>query len=479
MADIILVNPKIGIYNKVFKPFLPLSLIAVATFPFYEGYKIKIIDQHIDKKWEDTLKASLKDKPLLVGVTSMTGSQLQGAIKASKLVKKYNPSVPVVWGGVHSTLFTKQTIINDFIDIIVKGEGEKTFQELVHALESKSDLSKVIGIVYKKNGKIIDTGFREFLDLNTLPIPPYQLINVRDYVHTYFYEKEVVEIETSRGCPFSCAFCYNKVFNKRIWRAKNAEKTFELMMFLYENYNINSILIIDDSFFISVPRVNKLAKLIKNSPVDFKWGFQGRLQGILKMTKSELETLVESGCKFLQFGVESGSPRILKLINKKITIEEVIRANRILANYPEMASFYNFIVGFPTETKEDMMMTVDLAWRLIEENPSAHIGTIHIYKEYPGTPLYEKALEDGFRPPQTLEEWANYDWQSAVKRDKSPELMKLVKRISVASYCLDDKIEMLGDSKLASIIAKMYRPISRFRFKHKFFKFMPETIFFK
>jgi len=250
------------------------------------------------------------------------------------------------------------------------------------------------------------------------------------------------------------------------------------MEYFAAQHGIRNILAIDDSFFVDLRRVNGIVKRIRSSRYAFKFGFQGRLQGVLDMSDRELDALAEAGCRFLQFGVESGSPRILKLINKQLTVEQARQANKRLARYPQISPFYNFIVGFPTETAQDAMLTVDLAWQLLEENPQAKIGTIHIYKEYPGTPLFAAAIADGFAPPQTLEEWSKYDWQSAVARDKSPELMQLFKRITVASYCLDNKIEMLGDSWLAAAVARLYRPISRLRFKHHFFTFMPEARLF-
>jgi radical SAM superfamily enzyme YgiQ (UPF0313 family) len=477
MADIVLVNPRIGIYNKVFKPFMPLALLAVATFPRQEGFRVRIIDQHMDPDWESTLAAALRERPLCVGITSMTGTQLRWALRAAALVKAHG-STPVVWGGVHGTLFPRETIAHPHIDVIVKREGELIFRDLVRALADGRPLDSVPGLVFKTGGTVRETEDPPFLDLDPLPLLPYDLLDVRSYLHTYFYEPDVIEIETSRGCPFDCGFCYNKRFNAQRWRAKSPERVVENMEHLAETYGITNILAIDDSFFVSIRRVRGIVERIRNSRFDFRFGFQGRLQGVLEMSDSDLERMVEAGCRFLQFGVESGSPRILKMINKRISVADVLEVNARLARYPQIAPFYNFIVGFPTETREDVMQTVALAWRLLEQNPAACIGTIHIYKEYPGTPLYDAAIADGYRPPSTLEEWSEYDWQSAVSRDKSAELMKLLKRVTVSSYCVDHKIEMLGDSKLAALVSRLYRPIARARFKYRYFGCMPEAALF-
>ncbi len=408
----------------------------------------------------------------------MTGSQLLQALEISRFVKDHS-STPVVWGGVHASIFPEETMQERSIDYVITGEGETGLRDLVHCLSDKKNVDKVPNLVYRKSEKIIRNDAAPFLDLDAIPTPAYHLLDVRDYLHTYYYEKEVIEIETSRGCPYACGFCYNKSFNKRKWRARNVDTIMNMIHGLMNDYNIRSFLAIDDSFFIDPERVKRFIDRYHGDKLDISMGYQGRIDGITRMSDRELDRFIAAGCRFLQFGVESGSPRILKLINKKLDIPDVIEVNRRLARYPNTAAFYNFMVGLPSEKREDLFMTVDLVCKLLRENPNAYIGTIHIYKEYPGTKLYQEALKEGYRPPHTLQEWGQYDWQSAVKRDKSPELMKLINGISVASYCIDDKIKMLGDSKLANIVSSLYRPVARARFKYKFFKFMPEKLIFK
>lgn len=477
MADVVLVNPQIGLYSSVFRPFIPLGLLAISSYLVRDGYRVKIIDQDMDRDWERTLSRCLDNRPICVGITSMTGAQLRSAIRTAKFIRSKS-AIPIVWGGVHPSIFAEETLTSTYADYVIRGEGELSFYLLVQALAHGRALDRVPSLSYFSNSCVCANPNAGFLDLDTLPPVPYHLLDVRAYVHTYYYKHDVIEIETSRGCPHACGFCYNKAFNRQIWRARSAASVYTMITSLMDSYGLTSILVIDDSFFVQKNRVIALADMILERNLTVNLGFQGRLDGILAMTDDELDRLIKAGTKFLQFGVESGSPRILELINKQITLDQVRAVNQRLARYPGLYCFYNFMVGLPTETKQDVMMTVDLAWKLLKENPNANIGTIHIFKEYPGTPLYNRALQEGYSPPQTMEEWSTYDWQNAVKRDKSMELMKLIKGITVASYCVDDKIRMLGDSAVASFISRIYRPIARFRFKHKFFSFMPETRFF-
>ncbi len=480
MAFVLLINPKIGIYSRVFKPFMPLSLLAAAVLVEQQGHTVEIIDQAVDKKWEHTLQNRLQTKnPVLVGITSMTGAQLKGALKAAEITRRHS-SAPVVFGGVHASLFPEGTLQHPNIDYVVVGEGETALSQLVDMLTTgKPEPSDILSLGWKHNGSLKFTERGPFHDLNQLPDIPFHLVDIKPYLHTYFWEKKVIDLESSRGCPHNCGFCYNEAYNQRKWRAMSPEKVAGMIRTLVKKHHITNFLFIDDSFFIDKKRVMEIVALIEKEPYHIKMGFQGRIDSLSRFTDGELERLIAAGAVFFQFGVESGSPRILELINKCLTVDQALAMNQRLKQYPSVSTFYNFMIGLPTETREDVMATVDVAWRLLEENPRAYLGTIHLYKEYPGTPLYQMALDEGYTPPQTLEEWARYDWQSVVLRSHDKELSALCRAVSAASYCVDRKIDMLGDSKLAGWVSALYRPIARFRFKHKFFKWMPEARLFK
>jgi hypothetical protein len=135
--------------------------------------------------------------------------------------------------------------------------------------------------------------------------------------------------------------------------------------------------------------------------------------------------------------------------------------------------------GFPSETKEDLFMTIDLACNLLADNKNAFTGTFFIYKCYPNTKLAEMASAMGFRTPEELEEWGEYDWSKVVYADRPREYANLLSRVYIASIFLDFKMEKYSDSSLFLIMAaKLYRPIARFRFRHKFFSMMPEQQLF-
>ena len=480
MAYALLINPRVGIYSKVFKPFMPLSLLSAAALADTAGHTIEIIDQAVDKNWEKTLLDRLKTRhPVLVGITSMTGTQLKGALRAAEITRAAGPT-PIVFGGVHASLFPEGSLQHANVDYVVVGEGETVLLELIRYLsEGSPHPADISSLGWKKlDGEPVINSRGSFHDMDSLPDIPFHLLDIKPYLHTYFWEKNVIDLESSRGCPYNCGFCYNEIYNQRQWRAMGPAKVVSMIRRLVENNGVTNFLFIDDSFFVDKKRVMEIVSRVEQEPYRVKMGFQGRINSLAQFSDAELERLIAAGAVFFQFGVESGSLRILELINKCLTVEEALAINQRMRQYESVSCFYNFMVGLPTETREDVMATVDLAWRLLEENPRAYLGTIHLYKEYPGTPLYHTAMAEGYLPPTTLEEWADYDWQSVILRSHDKELSSLCRAISAASYCVDRKIEMLGDSKVAGWISDLYRPIARFRFKHKFFKWMPEARIF-
>ncbi len=478
MNNVLLIHPFDGVYNDVMPPTLPLAILSVAAPLVKEGYDVKVIDQRTDKDWEKELKDFIKKEPLCVGITSMTGSQIKFALEASKIVKE-NSSAYVIWGGVHASLFPKQTLENRYVDFVVIKEGENTFLELIKALQNKKTIEKIKGIAYKKQNKVIITPEREFTDLNNLPELPYKLIDIKKYTHKSFKQKEVIDIETSRGCPYACGFCYNSIYNKSYWRSMNPENVVKNIKKLIKDYNIKSFYFIDDNFFVDQDRVNKIMNLIIKEDLNITFGCQGaRIDTLDRMIPEDLSLLEKAGCKFLQIGVESGSDRMLKLINKLITREQTIRVNKKLSNYSFLV-LYNFICGFPTENKEDLFETTSLIYKLLKDNKHAMAGPVYIYKPYPATPLYNVAISQGFKEPQKLEEWADFDWTKISEFNQTKEMLKLFKRIMITSICIDDKIESQSESFIYKTAAKIYKPIAKFRIRHNFYNFMPESFLLK
>lgn len=466
MADIVLVQPKVGEWDFVrTKPAMPLALLHAATLADTE-YEIRLIDQRTDDDWENNLRLELEKKPLCVGTTALSGKQIYYALSASKLIKEFDASVPVVWGGIHTSLLTERTLRNENIDIVVRCEGERTFYELVKALEGGKPLDGIKGIWYKENGNIRSNPDRDFLDLDAIPDIPYHLVDVQKYLPMQF-GMPTLYMQTSRGCPHRCTYCYNAVFNMRKWRPMSAEKTAERIADARHNFGVKNFYFVDDNFFTDLKRAREIAERITD--LNITWQVQGVCASdVYKMDDGYLRAIEKSGCLQFRIGAESGSQRILEMIRKKTTIEQIKEVNRKLANF-NIAPYYHFLCGYPGETLDELRKSIELAFLLLQENPMARISPFHCFTPEPGTEMYELAVKEGFIPPAKLEDWAGTDRRTAY----NPKNKELLEGVNFVSLFIDRKSDDVA-SPLIRLFAKFYRPIARYRMEKMSFGFMVE-----
>ncbi|MBN1870280.1 MAG: cobalamin-dependent protein, partial [Candidatus Omnitrophica bacterium] len=209
--DILFLYPKTGMdFGSTIAP--PHALLTVAAPILKAGYHVKLLDQRTHIITEHILKDYLSKDTICVGISTMTGTQIRNALILAQMVRNVTDGkVPIVWGGCHPSVAPEQTLANDKVDIVVSGEGDETFLELVQALAEKRSLKTVKGIYYTDGGKTVKTEKRPLLDVETLLPTPWELIDAEKYIHPDMYLKtstRVLDIgQTSRGCPFRCGFC--------------------------------------------------------------------------------------------------------------------------------------------------------------------------------------------------------------------------------------------------------------------------------
>jgi len=400
-----LINPTTRRYttNVSIQAQAPLGLLSLAAVLRSAGHNVKIFDRNVE---DGSIKKYLKFEPELVGLTSFTGPMLLDAIYLSSIFRKHL-DVPIVWGGIHASLLPQQTIENPNIDIVVVGEGEETILELADCIEQGQDLENVQGIYWKKqkNGthKIVQNAPRPFIrNLDSLPFPTWDLLDKQKYFKTSLGWNRssfaFFSIQSSRGCPYNCGFCYNTVFNKRKWRPKSPERVVEEIAFLKETYRAKTILFVDDNFAVSPKRAMKISQGIVKNKLDVNFHIDCRVDLLSKQVAKFLRV---AGCDQIYFGIESGSPRILRFINKGITLKQALHAVRLCRKLGIMSST-SFIMGFPTETIEDIAYTCRFIYQL---NPDSLL--LKFFVPYPGSPLYNYVIKHNlFSPPAKLEDWA-------------------------------------------------------------------------
>jgi len=302
---------------------------------------------------------------------------------------------------MHVTLKAEESISHPLVDIIVQGDGEWAFRDLVRSLASKKSLSGVKGILWKTNGKvqINPEGAPVILD-QTLPYP-FELVEVEDYVSPgeYLFPgiKRVLPFMGSRGCPFNCTFCSEPVLTK-VYKMMKPELIYERTSYMAKKFNLDMILFYDEEFFVNKKWATQVAELING---EFKWWTQTRANDLLRI---DLKLMERCGLYVTAPGLESGSNRILKFIKKQEHVEEYYEANRKLAE-TGILTMYNLMMGFPSETKEELYETVDFSMRLMKENPNAYIHSLSVFVPLPGTELTEQSMAYGYRPPTSLQDW--------------------------------------------------------------------------
>lgn len=468
---VVLLNPKNREDEGDKELALPAGLLYIAEPLLKEGYDVKIMDAAVNSMEE--IINTTKDA-ICVGIKIWTGYPIKSALELAKEIKKIYPKIPLVWGSWHASILPIQTIQNDYVDIVVKGPAEITFLELVKRLENKKSLKNIKGVVYKKDGKIVDTGDRALgeLDLNKSNILPYHLLDMERYISKKEGDRGIFYI-SSRGCPFNCTFCADKLlYNSRLERSP--ENVLKDIKYLIDTYKINSINFKDTNFFINKEKVKKICEGIIKNKWDIKWTSYIRVDQFIHLGDDLLKLIRKSGCRKIQVGAESGSQKILDLINKRIKVESIIECAKLAKNYDIYGS-YSFMVGFPNTNWDDIPKTLDMI-RKIKSIDTRNKFNIWFYTPYPGTALYSVAVKHGFKDPKLLEEWCDHNNRTEftwINQKKKKEINKFVFYVKLAYP--DDYMKKIIKNNL---MYKIAHKSSLFRFKYKFLSFPIEWIFY-
>lgn len=367
-------------------------------------YDVIILDERFERDIFKKIDMMLNESVLCLGLSVMTGEQITSAISISK---KYHGKVKIVWGGVHPTILPDNVLREPYVDYVIRGDGEKAFLNLLTYLDKGRVENKLFLSEKNKNYNI---NYLEDLNQSNIDFQD-------EFIHeNYFLRrdgmKKAFTIETSRGCPHQCAFCHNTILGHK-YRTVNVEYIGNTIEYLIDRYNVDGIVFQEDNFFLDINRAkNVIKKLCQYRNIG--WKANSRISYFEKITedKEMMNDLVQSNCKVLQFGIESGSDRILKLINKKITTDQIRTINKKLSLY-NIKLRYNFIIGFPTETVQEIRKTMEFIEKLMEENANLEPPFVNIYTPYPGTPIFDLAVKQGFKPPETLEGWAKISWNNS------------------------------------------------------------------
>ncbi len=369
----------------------PLGLLYLAGYlKQHSQHHVFGLDAQAERLTYDNqfIKRILQMSPELVGITAMTFTMID-VLKTIDLIKsaekELNKRIKIVLGGPHVHLFPQETINLPGVDYLIKGEGEKPFFELLEALEKNQDISQINGLVFKQDNQVIDNPVNQLINnLDEIPFPDRQLLPIEKYNSVLSNNRIVTTMFTSRGCPFQCAFCDRPHLGKK-FRARSAQNVVDEMEECL-NLGIEEILVYDDTFTVNKQRTLDICDEILKRNLKFVWDIRARVDTV---DKEILEKLKQAGCDRIHFGVEAGTEKILKVLNKGIYLDQVEQTFK-QAKQVGIERLAYFMIGSPQETREDINQTIQFAKKIDPDYVSASVLT-----PYPATQVYEWALRDG------------------------------------------------------------------------------------
>jgi anaerobic magnesium-protoporphyrin IX monomethyl ester cyclase len=446
---------------------IPMGLLCLAGPLRAQGYDVRILDQRVEADWRAALRKELERRPVCVGVSSMTGPQIRHALEVSRFVKAAGRA-PVVWGGLHATILPEQTLAEDAIDYVVEGDGEETFPELVGAIEASSPPADVKGVWFKTGGRVVHAGRRPHAPPDEQPPLDYELLDLGKYLRVISGLGHL-NVMTSRGCTRACTFCFTAAAGSKRWRAMHADAAVERIASTVRTYGVRGVTFIDNDFFADMERGRRILRGLVREDLRLRISkISIPPDTLLRMTADDLGLLADAGCRRLTIAVETGSARMQDLLNKRTDLAALRDLNRRLRGSP-LAPHYLFMIGLPTETKEDLAASVSLALELLEVNPEGN-ALFNIYTPFPGTRLFDLAVQHGLRPPERLEDWASCDYRNLAQGGPwlPAEVRRIVEMLDFCGFFIGrEGYLQSGDNTnpLVRWLSRGYAPVAKWRIR--------------
>ncbi len=381
----------------------PLCMLSLAAPLLLEGYEVEVIDEAITPDLPNRILSACAGA-ICLGISVLTGPMINGALRAARIAKAAHPELPVIFGGWHPTLAADQTLQNDLVDVVVRGQGEVTLVELVHCLSAGQDLDGIAGVSFKRGTERIHNPERGVAHLAALPAPAYHLADFDAYERASGIRK--LTYATSVGCPYACNYCTDTVFYHRRFNAYSAEHVVQELTELVTRYRIQEVALFDSNFPVDVRRAVAIARGIYESGVRFTWTFQASTDFLSRMTDDEVRLLGASGVRFMGFGTESTSEEVLTLMNKRHQRLNELYETARKAELGNIRVSFNLIFGYPGETEEHRIETLEAMNRIAQQYRNVSFSP-NIFTPYPGIPIWPQLKEMGVREPASLEEWAS------------------------------------------------------------------------
>ena len=382
------------------RPLMPLACLYLGSYLETKGYHVVIQEVRAAEEIDSFVKEAIKLNPILIGVSGTFGLYTADYIEYSSKIKQ-EANIPVVWGGVHVGSIFDLVLKKNFVDFVIRGEGEIALFELAEAIREKRGFGNVRNLIYKDNEKLIINNMTPVTEKNVdlFPLNFDLLDNYDQYVETTYAGDRIFHaLQASRGCPHNCTFCYNNEFNKRRWRKHSIDRVLSDVLELRQRVNFNKIRFIDDQFFANSQRAKDIIATLYDHGITL-FIPDMRLENL---TEDMIEFLLKHELDTVFVGTESENDRVLQVMKKNLSQERILEKFNLIKKYPEFKVHTGFILGIPTHTKTEIINSIKFALKWQFKIPNLKIG-LETYLPFPGSDMYQTALKHGFPKPDKVE----------------------------------------------------------------------------
>jgi len=382
----------------------PLGILAVSTPLIRAGYEVKIVDSTITPHFQQRVLQELEDA-LCLAVSLVTGPMIRETVQMAREVKRLYPHMPIVLGGWHPSLLPDQTLAAEYIDAVVVGQGEDALLEVVQHIEAGESLKGIAGVGYKEDGRVTFNPTRPLRPLREMPPKAYRLADFDAYQRVC--GRRWAMYTSSLACPYNCGYCTNDGVYGRKWNALDPAQVVEETTDLVSRYNLELLWIVDDNFLIDLDRAVGIAEGLVRRGVKFDWSIQASTNLVSRLSVDDLKLMRRAGLSQISQGADSGSPRVMRLMNKDFQELGMIYTAAEKLTAAGIRPSFNLIFGYPGETEKERHESVKLMMNICRRYPGAEFWT-NIFTPYPGSPIMKRAFELGIEAPKTLEGWADF-----------------------------------------------------------------------
>ena len=362
------------------------------------GYDVDVLDASaLELTYDEIGEEILKRNPDIVSISALTPT-IGVALDSADKIKEVKPDTIVVLGGYHPTFEYESVLEEPSVDVVVRGEGEYTFLDLVRTVENGGDLADVQGLAFhdENNFSLVVTPDRPIIeDLDELPFPAFHLFPMEKY-RILNITTNVATIITTRGCPMQCSFCSSAALHGHHLRRRSPENVCDEIEVRLNEQNIDTIAFMDDTFTLNKKFVRDFCAEIKRRNLKFWWGCTSRVD---TLDEELLQLMKDSGCITIFIGVESADQQMLEKMNKNITVSKTESAFR-LARKVGIRTIASCVIGMPEDTKESMKKTIDFVKSL---NPNYALYSLAT--PYPGTRFYNETFKKNLIQ---IKDWSKY-----------------------------------------------------------------------